>query len=185
MFPYFSLKIIVSIIPVGIVGFLFEETFEQLFTGKMLLVGFSLLITALLLFYAGKMKETNGEISFLKAILIGIAQTIALLPGLSRSGATISTALLLKVDRSKAAYFSFMMVLPPIAGAMLLKSLEYFKDPSLHTINFLPLLIGFIAAFIFGYIACKWMIELIKKGKLIYFSIYCLLVGLFSIAIGI
>src|SRR3972149_6987746 len=103
----FSLKIIVSIIPVGIVGFLFEETFEQLFTGKMLLVGFSLLITALLLFYAGKMKETNGEISFLKAILIGIAQTIALLPGLSRSGATISTALLLKVDRSKAAYFSF------------------------------------------------------------------------------
>lgn len=181
----FCLKIFVSIIPVGIIGFLFEDTFEQIFTGKMMLVGFSLLGTALLLFYASKMKETTGEITFLKSIIIGIAQTIALLPGLSRSGATISTALLLKVDRSKAAYFSFMMVLPPIAGAMLLKSLEYIKEPSMHPINLLPLLIGFISAFVFGYIACKWMIEMIKKGKLIYFSVYCLLVGLFAIGMGI
>tara|TARA_R110002073_G_scaffold108336_5_gene243548 strand:+ start:126853 stop:127644 length:792 start_codon:yes stop_codon:yes gene_type:complete len=175
----FSLKIIVSMIPTAFIGLYFEEEIASLFGGQVLLVGFMLFITALLLLLADKAKDSTKKVSFFNSLVIGVSQAIAVLPGISRSGATISTSVLLGVDRSKAARFSFLMVVPLIVGKVI-------KDVSGGEINFesaeiAPLAIGFIAAFLSGLIACKWMITLVKKSKLIYFSIYCAVVG--SIAI--
>ncbi len=176
----FSIKIIISMLPAVIVGLLFEKELESFFGGKILLVGGMLLLTALLLLLADKAKNTNKEVSFSNAILIGISQAIAMLPGISRSGATISTSVLLGVDRTKAAKFSFLMVVPLIFG-------KIGKDVLSGDINFqssqiVPIAAGFIAAFLAGLLACKWMISLVQKSKLSYFSIYCAIVG--SIAIG-
>lgn len=176
----FSLKIIISMIPAVIVGLLFEEQLEAFFGGKILLVGAMLLVTALLLLLADKAKNTDKKVSFTNAIIIGISQAIAMLPGISRSGATISTSVLLGVDRTKAARFSFLMVVPLIIGKVA-------KDLMSGDINFssaeiVPLSIGFLAAFISGLLACTWMISLVKKSKLSYFAIYCAIVG--AIAIG-
>ena len=175
----FSLKIIASMIPTAFVGLYFEEEVASLFGGQILLVGFMLFITALLLLLADKAKDTTKKVSFFNAIVIGVSQAIAILPGISRSGATISTSVLLGVDRSKAARFSFLMVVPLIVGKVI-------KDVSGGEISFesteiLPLAIGFIAAFVSGLFACKWMIALVKKSKLSYFAIYCAVIG--SIAI--
>lgn len=176
----FSLKIIISMIPAVIVGLLFEEQLEAFFGGKILLVGAMLLVTALLLLLADKAKNTDKKVSFTNAIIIGISQAIAMLPGISRSGATISTSVLLGVDRTKAARFSFLMVVPLIIGKVA-------KDLMSGDINFssaeiVPLSVGFLAAFISGLLACTWMISLVKKSKLSYFAIYCAIVG--AIAIG-
>lgn len=175
----FSLKIITSMIPTAFVGLYFEEEVASLFGGQVLLVGFMLFMTALLLLLADKAKDTTKKVSFFNAIVIGISQAIAILPGISRSGATISTSVLLGVDRSKAARFSFLMVVPLIVGKVI-------KDVSGSEINFesteiIPLTVGFIAAFLSGLLACKWMIALVKKSKLSYFAIYCAIIG--SIAI--
>ncbi|MEQ6123770.1 undecaprenyl-diphosphate phosphatase [Pseudotenacibaculum sp. MALMAid0570] len=175
----FSLKIIVSMIPTVFIGLYFEEELATLFGGQILLVGFMLFITALLLLLADKAKDTTKNVSFLNSLIIGISQAIAVLPGISRSGATISTSVLLGVDRAKAARFSFLMVVPLIVGKMI-------KDISGGDLNFasseaLPLTVGFFAAFISGIVACKWMIALVKRSKLIYFSIYCAIVGLIAI----
>ncbi|WP_088324557.1 undecaprenyl-diphosphate phosphatase [Polaribacter tangerinus] len=176
----FSLKIILSMIPAVIVGLLFEEQLAAFFGGKILLVGCMLLLTAFLLLLADKAKNTNKEVSFLNSVIIGVAQAIAMLPGISRSGATISTSVLLRIDRTKAAKFSFLMVVPLIFG-------KIGKDVLSGDINFMsseitPMIVGFLAAFFSGLLACKWMISLVKKSKLSYFSIYCAIVG--SIAIG-
>lgn len=176
----FSLKIIISMVPAVVVGLLFEEELESFFGGKILLVGCMLLLTALLLLLADKAKNTKKEVSFWNAVLIGISQAIAMLPGISRSGATISTSVLLGVDRTRAAKFSFLMVVPLIFG-------KIGKDLLSGGLNFqsseiIPITAGFIAAFLAGLVACKWMISLVKKSKLSYFSIYCAIVG--SIAIG-
>jgi undecaprenyl-diphosphatase len=176
----FSLKIIISMLPAVVVGLLFEEELESFFGGKILLVGCMLLLTALLLLLADKAKNTKKEVSFWNAVLIGISQAIAMLPGISRSGATISTSVLLGVDRTRAAKFSFLMVVPLIFG-------KIGKDLLSGGLNFqsseiIPITAGFIAAFLAGLVACKWMISLVKKSKLSYFSIYCASVG--SIAIG-
>ena len=176
----FSLKIIISMLPAVVVGLLFEEELESFFGGKILLVGCMLLLTALLLLLADKAKNTTKEVSFWNAVLIGISQAIAMLPGISRSGATISTSVLLGVDRTRAAKFSFLMVVPLIFG-------KIGKDLLSGGLNFqsseiIPITAGFIAAFLAGLVACKWMISLVKKSKLSYFSIYCAIVG--SIAIG-
>ena len=176
----FSLKIIISMLPAVVVGLLFEEELESFFGGKILLVGCMLLLTALLLLLADKAKNTKKEVSFWNAVLIGISQAIAMLPGISRSGATISTSVLLGVDRTRAAKFSFLMVVPLIFG-------KIGKDLLSGGLNFqsseiIPITAGFIAAFLAGLVACKWMISLVKKSKLSYFSIYCAIVG--SIAIG-
>src|SRR5690606_16724178 len=128
----------------------------------------------------------DGIVTFPKALLIGIAQTIAILPGLSRSGTTISVALLAGVDRARAARFSFLMVLIPILGGGLLKFLDYLKNPAIaEGITGEALVAGFLAAFIAGLMACIWMINIVKKGKLIYFAIYCAVVGIIAIIFGI
>ena len=175
----FSLKIIVSMIPTVFIGLYFEEELTTLFGGQVLLVGFMLFITALLLLLADKAKDTTKNVTFLNAIVVGVSQAIAILPGISRSGATISTSVLLGIDRTKAAKFSFLMVVPLIVGKVI-------KDITGGEINFAsaeitPMIIGFFAAFIAGLIACKWMIALVKKSKLTYFAIYCAVVGLIAI----
>jgi len=177
--------LLVSAIPTAIVGLLFEEQIEALFSGKILLVGCMLLITALLLFttrYAPKQKK---EIGFFEAIIVGIAQTIAILPGISRSGATISTSLLLGIDREKATRFSFLMVLIPIIGATFLKTLDLFENPTALQSEGMPMLAGFIAAFVSGLLACSWMLRLVKKGKIYYFAIYVALAGIVAIIAGL
>ena len=176
----FSLKIIISMIPAALIGFVFEEKLESFFGGQILLVGFMLIITALLLLFADKAMNTNKKVSYGNAIIIGVSQAIAMLPGISRSGATISTAVLLGIDRTKAARFSFLMVVPLIFGKVVKDILG--GEISLESSQFGILSVGFFAAFIAGLFACTWMIALVKKSKLSYFAIYCAVVG--AIAVG-
>ena len=179
----FIVKIIVSMIPAVIVGLLFEEQLEQFFGGNVLLVGFMLLITGLLLYLADKAKDTNKSITFKNAFVIGVSQAIAMLPGISRSGATISTSVLLGNDKTKAARFSFLMVVPLIFGKI---AKDIFNgDLSFESNNITSLSAGFIAAFIAGLFACTWMISIVKKSKLQYFAIYCFIVGLIAIAVSL
>lgn len=175
----FSVKIILSMIPAVFVGLLFEEELESFFGGKILLVGVMLLVTALLLLLADKAKNTSKEVTFSNSIIIGISQAIAMLPGISRSGATISTSVLLGIDRTRAARFSFLMVVPLIFGKIGKDILG--GDLSFHSADIIPISAGFIAAFFAGLLACKWMIALVKKSKLSYFSLYCAIVGFIAI----
>ena len=175
----FSLKIIISMIPATLIGLFFENEIELLFSGEILLVGCMLLVTGLLLFLADKAKNTNQNVNFFHALIIGVSQGIAILPGVSRSGATISTSVLLGIDREKAARFSFLMVVPLILGKMGKDIIS--GDILIESATLMPLLTGFTAAFITGLFACKWMIQLVKKSKLKYFSFYCFLVGTVSI----
>lgn len=177
-------KILVSMIPVLIVGILFREEVESLFSGNLVLVGGALLVTALLLVSTQLVKTGEKKIPFLDAFIMGIAQAVATIPGISRSGATISTALLLKNNRSDVARFSFLMVLLPIMGAALLDILSMSSSPSENSIAIGSLVIGFLAAYISGYLACTWMIRLVKKGNLYWFAIYCALIGIISIVFG-
>ncbi len=179
----FALKIGVSMIPAVIVGLFFEEQLEQLFGGKMMLVGCMLIVTALLLFLADKAKDTNKKVSFSNAFIIGISQAVAMLPGISRSGATISTSVLLGNDKTKAARFSFLMVVPLIFGKIAKDILG--GELSYDATNFTTLSIGFVAAFVAGLFACTWMISLVKKSKLSYFAIYCVIVGLIAIGFSL
>jgi len=176
----FVSKIALSMIPAVIIGLFFEEHLEQLFCGNILLVGCMLIVTAALLFLADRAKDTSKKVSFYNAFVIGVSQAIAMLPGISRSGATISTSVLLGNDKTKAARFSFLMVIPLIFGKIIKDILS--GEITYNTSNILPLGIGFLAAFIAGLFACTWMISLVKKSKLSYFALYCILVG--GIAIG-
>lgn len=178
----FISKIAVSMIPAVVVGVFFEEQLEALFSGNILLVGAMLIVTAALLFLADKAKDTNKKVSFKNAFVIGISQAIAMLPGISRSGATISTSVLLGNDKTKAARFSFLMVVPLIFGKIVKDILS--GDISTESQNATALSIGFIAAFIAGLIACTWMIALVKKSKLSYFAIYCVIVGAIAIIVS-
>lgn len=175
----FSLNIVVSMIPAGAVGVLFNDEIEAFFGGKILLVGSMLIVTAILLIFADKAKNTDKKVGIVQAILIGISQAIAILPGISRSGATISTSVLLGIDREKAARFSFLMVVPLILGKMAKDIL----DGAFDVINgsLVNYGIGFIAAFVTGILACTWMIKLVKKSKLRYFAYYCLVIGIAAI----
>ncbi len=177
----FSLKIIISMIPAALVGILFEDYIESFFKGNILLVGVMLLLTGLLLFLADKAKNTLKSVSYSNAFVIGIAQMIAILPGISRSGATISTSVLLGVDRGKAARFSFLMVVPLILGKVAKDILDGGTIMGTGS-EAIPFIAGFFAALITGVVACVWMIALVKKSKLVYFSIYCFIVGLIAIA---
>ncbi|MBN1651054.1 MAG: undecaprenyl-diphosphate phosphatase [Bacteroidales bacterium] len=176
----FSLKIVVSMIPAAFVGLFFNDLIESLFGGQLLLVGAMLLLTAVLLLFADKAKTTEKKVSYFDALIIGIAQAIAILPGISRSGATISTSVLLKIDRGRAARFSFLMVVPLILGKMAQDLMS--GEISYESSVLIPLVIGFIAAFITGVLACTWMIKLVKNAKLSYFALYCAIVGLFAIS---
>lgn len=180
----YVLNIVVSMIPVGIVGVLFKDQIEELFTGNLLLVGCCLMLTAALLIFTYFAKPRQKEhISWFDALIIGIAQAIAVLPGISRSGSTIATGLLLGNKKEKLAQFSFLMVIPPILGQALLSTLKYVKgEEAFGGVDAIPMLIGFLAAFISGCVACKWMINIVKKGKLVYFGIYCATVGCIAIA---
>ncbi len=177
----FVTKILLSMVPVFVVAIFFKDHIESLFVGNLLLVGAMLLITGCLLLFAHYKRGGDKRVGFFSAIVIGVAQAIAVLPGISRSGSTIATALILGVEKSKAARFSFLMVLIPILGASLLELIDYSENPGAHSIDTLSLVIGFFAAFISGFIACKWMIKLVKSGKLTYFAFYCFIVGLIAI----
>ncbi|PIE99884.1 MAG: UDP-diphosphatase [Paludibacter sp.] len=175
----FSLKIIISMIPAVIIGLLFEKELETFFGGKLLLVGAMLLITAVLLLLADKAKNTNKNVSFTNSFVVGVAQAIAMLPGISRSGATISTSVLLGIDRQKSARFSFLMVIPLILGKVAKDLLS--GEVSFETSMAMPMFIGFLTAFFSGLFACQLMISLVKRSKLSYFSIYCGIVGTIAI----
>ncbi len=176
----FSTKIILSMIPAAIVGVLFDDIMESLFDRQILLVGVMLLLTGGLLFLADRAKNTDKKVGFGHALIIGISQAIAILPGISRSGATISTSVLLGIDRERAARFSFLMVVPLIFGKMAKDILS--GDLSYSSDVLVPLLAGFGAAFVTGLLACTWMIQIVKASKLKYFSFYCFIVGALAIA---
>ncbi|MFC1732209.1 undecaprenyl-diphosphate phosphatase [candidate division KSB1 bacterium] len=178
----FFIKIIISMIPVVIVGLFWKKNIESLFGGQVLFVGSMLVITATILFLSNfANKDADKNVNYFKAIIIGLAQMVAILPGISRSGATIGTALLLGVEKSKATRFSFLMVLLPILGASIVQIKDLTEAKSQVSIDFFPLFLGFIGAFISGLFACRWMISIVKRGNLIYFAIYCLIIGLSAI----
>ena len=175
----FVVNIIISMIPAAVVGVGFNDQIEALFAGQILLVGVMLLLTGVLLFVADKAKDTEQKVGVRQAVLVGIAQAIAILPGISRSGATISTSVLLGVDREKAARFSFLMVIPLIFGKM---AKDILSGDFSSQADALPALgVGFVTAFCTGLFACVWMLKLVKKSGLTYFAYYCLIVGLLSI----
>ena len=178
----FIIKILFSMIPAILIGLIFEVQLERLFSGEIILVGIMLIITSLLLVLADRAKETNKNVQYKNSIIIGISQAIAILPGISRSGATISTAVLLGIDKTKAARFSFLMVIPLIFGKIIkdVFSGELIYDSS----EFSNIFIGFLSAFISGLFACTWMIKLVKNSQLKYFAIYCALAGLLAILLS-
>ncbi len=175
-------KILISMVPVGLVGIFLKDYVESLFGSGLLIVGCMLLLTAALLYFSYIAKPRQKEkISFKDALIIGISQAIAVMPGLSRSGTTISTGLLLGNKKESVATFSFLMVIIPILGESFLDLMKGNFSAEQSGISGISLTIGFIAAFISGSIACKWMLNLVKKGKLIYFAYYCIAAGLFAI----
>lgn len=180
----YAINILISMIPIGIVGVFFKDTVESIFGSGLLIVGCMLLVTAALLAFSYYAKPRQKEsISMKDAFIIGLSQACAVLPGLSRSGATIATGLLLGNNKAKLAQFSFLMVIPPILGEALLDVLKLVKGEDIAgDIPTLSLVVGFVAAFLSGCLACKWMINIVKKGKLIYFAIYCAIAGLVTIA---
>lgn len=191
-------KILVSCIPIMIVGLLFKDQVETLFGKNLMTVGIALCATALLLTFAYYFRRTTADslalkqggykphdITFLDAFIIGIAQAIAVIPGLSRSGSTIATGLMLGDKREQIAKFSFFMVIIPILGEAIFDVKDMITGgegaETAESIGIIPLIVGFIAAFIVGCIACKWMLNIVKKGKLVWFAVYCLIVGLLCI----
>lgn len=183
----YVINIIVSMIPIGIVGVFFKDKVEAIFGSGLLVVGFCLLVTALLLSFSYYYKPRQKEkISQKDAFIIGLSQACAVLPGLSRSGTTIATGLLLGNSKEKLAQFSFLMVIPPILGEALLDALKMMKGEDIAgDIPAISLIVGFLAAFVSGCVACKWMINIVKKGKLIYFAIYCAIAGAVTLAISL
>ncbi len=177
----YVLKIILSMVPAAIIGVAFEEELDILFDRQILLVGCMLVITGILLFFADRAQNTDKKVGYGHALVIGIAQAIAILPGISRSGATISTSVLLGIDRDRAARFSFLMVVPLILGKVA-KDLLSGEVIQASSGQLIPLLAAFIAAFLTGLLACTWMIQLVKRAKLTYFAIYCFVVA--ALAIG-
>jgi len=181
----FVLLLLVSAIPVGIVGLLFEDQVGALFQGRTTLIGFMLLVTALILMLTKVAPKNTRDITLKSALLMGLAQTMAILPGLSRSGATISTALYLGVERGKAIRFSFLMVLIPVFGANFLKIVRLSSGQSMPLPETFPLLVGTLSAFLAGLAACSWMLSIVRKGNIAWFAVYCLVIGLVAIFYGI
>lgn len=179
----YFLNIVVSMIPIGIVGVFFKDAVEKVFGSGLLIVGCMLLLTATLLIFSYFAKPRQREhISMKDAFIIGLAQACAVMPGLSRSGSTIATGLMLGNKKESLAQFSFLMVIPPILGEALLDVLKMAKgDDAFGDISALPLVVGFVAAFVSGCVACKWMINIVKKGKLVWFGVYCAIAGAVTI----
>ena len=181
----YIVNILISMIPVAIVGFFFKDKIEEVFGSGLLIVGVMLLVTAVLLTFSYYAKPRQKEnISPVHAFIIGIAQACAVMPGLSRSGSTIATGLLLGNKKEKLAQFSFLMVIPPILGEALLDIKDMFEvgfSEAMSGLSPVAALVGFFAAFISGCFACKWMINLVKKGKLVWFAVYCVIIGIVAI----
>jgi len=176
----FSILILISMIPAVIIGLVYEDLINSLFNGNLILVGAMLYVTALLLFLSDFLKLKKNEITYKNSFIIGVAQAIAILPGVSRSGATIAISIIMGIDREKAARFSFIMVIPLIFGSMFKSMIDY--DLTFENYNMINLILGFSSAFITGLFACKWMISLVKNSKLYYFSVYCCIVASIVIA---
>ena len=185
----FAINILISMIPIAIVGFLFKDTVEEVFGSGLLIVGIMLLVTAGLLAFSHFAKPRQKEnLSGWHAFVIGIAQACAVMPGLSRSGSTIATGLLLGNKKEMLAQFSFLMVIPPILGEALLDTKDIFEvgfSQAMSGISPLAAIVGFLAAFVTGCFACKWMISIVKKSKLIWFAVYCTIVGIIAITFGL
>jgi len=184
----FVLMILISMIPAGLAYVFLGDYLDALFSGKILLVGCMLLVTAALLVASSRIQSLPGEITPLKALIVGAAQAFALLPGVSRSGSTISAALMLGISRETAARFSFLMVIPVILGGTALELKDYVEmeqGAQTASVGSDALIAGFLAAFISGLVACTWMIRIVKKAKLDYFAIYCVIVGSLAIAAGL
>lgn len=183
----YFINIVVSMIPVGIVGVFFKDKVEEVFGSGLLIVGIMLLLTAVLLTFSYYAKPRQREhITLRDAFIIGLAQACAVMPGLSRSGSTIATGLLLGNKKEKLAQFSFLMVIPPILGEALLDVLKGIKgEQAFGNIDVLPLAVGFVAAFVSGCLACKWMISIVKRGKLIWFGLYCAVAGAATIVFSL
>ena len=180
----YLVKIIVSMLPVIVVGLFFKDYIEGFFASNLVFVGSMLIVTAVILAFTFFAKEKNKKISFMDALIIGIAQAVAVLPGISRSGATIATGILLGNKKEETAKFSFLMVLLPVIGANVMDVIDSMPITNSKSSDIMPLLIGFFVAFITGLIACKWMLFIVKRGKLIYFSVYCLIIGLLAIILS-
>ena len=188
---FYVCKILLSCIPVAIVGLCFKDFVESFFGGGLTVVGTCLLVTAVLLSFAyyfrnpareAKYHETGHDITWKDAFIIGCAQAVAVLPGLSRSGTTIAIGLLLGDKRDKIAQFSFFMVIIPILGEALLGIKDIIAGEGVgESVGTLPLVVGFIASFVVGCMACSWMLKIVKKGKLVWFAVYCLAVGILCI----
>lgn len=179
---FFAFYILVSMIPAGLAGYFFESEINYLFNGNLILVGFMLILTSFILYLSDRFNNSNKKLNLKSSLIIGFTQALAILPGISRSGATIGTSIFLGLNRDIAAKFSFLMVVPVIFGSSLKIIFDNEIDFNNNISNYL---VGFSSALISGYYACKWMIIFVKKNKLIYFSIYCFLIGIFSIIYSI
>jgi undecaprenyl-diphosphatase len=181
----FALLVVLSMIPAALVGMFWKDKIDALYDGNVLLVSAMLLVTGVVLYFSDRIKNTTSSINETKAFSLGIIQAIAILPGISRSGSTIASAVLMGISREKAARFSFLMVLPLILGAMAMEFKDYFDmTPSQQESALIldtTVIAGFLAAFVSGYFACKWMIAIVKRSKLTYFSVYCWIVGIIGI----
>ena len=180
---FFAFYILVSMIPAGLAGYFFESEINYLFNGNLMLVGFMLILTSLILYLSYRFNNSSKRLNLKSSLIIGVAQALAILPGISRSGATIGTSIFLGLNRDIAAKFSFLMVVPIIFGSSLKIILD--NEIEFNKNNISNYLVGFSSALISGYYACKWMIIFVKRSKLIYFSIYCLLIGVLSIIYSI
>lgn len=177
--------LVLSAVPVGTLGLLFKDEVDVLFQGNLVLVGSMLLVTAGLLLLTRYKSGGMEPISGARAIIIGLAQTVAILPGISRSGATISTALLLGMNRERAARFSFLMAIVPILGAGLVEAKDLVENPDLIKLSPLAMAVGFLTALVVGVFACRVMLQLVKKGNLHWFAIYCSALGVAALTIGL
>ena len=181
----FALLVIISMIPAALVGVLLKDQIDDFYNGNVLLVSAMLLLTGVILFLSDRAKSPSGSVTYKSAFALGVVQAIAIMPGISRSGSTIASAVMLGINREKAARFSFLMVLPLIFGAMAKEFKDYFDLTDAEQASALivdsTVIAGFIAALVAGYFACKWTIEIVKKSKLSYFAYYCWAVGVIGI----
>jgi undecaprenyl-diphosphatase len=179
----YIIKLLISMIPVGITGLFMQDVAEKFFAGNMISLGIQFLVSALFLGLAMVIKPKERTMTYLDSFIIGIVQALSVLPAISRSGATIATGMMLGNKKSEIAKFSFLMVLVPVIGANILEmtSGDFTKEGT----SFLVIATGFLVAFISGYLACKWMLSIVKKGNLKWFAVYCILIGIFSILLGL
>jgi len=174
--------IIISMIPAVIVGFFLDHIVNLLFSGNIFLIGLMLIFNSIILLIADNFKEGGKKINASRAFLIGVSQAIGIVPGISRSGITISTSILLGIKRSEASSFSFLMVIPLIIGSLIKSFVD--QENFDFNIDFSILFVGFVGAFFTGIIACKWMLHMVENSKLKYFSFYCMMVGIISLSFG-